>query len=63
VKNAQNVAQPVLFKICFKLLPWKKEAKLCLILQKKTAQSKQAPNMRKFAESGHPDADRRKCFS
>jgi ABC-type Zn uptake system ZnuABC Zn-binding protein ZnuA len=53
---AQNVAQHIFVEINGKPRLWKKVAQKCGQLSeiKKTAQSKQSPNGRKFAQSGHP---------
>jgi hypothetical protein len=61
---AQNIAKPGQnVKTNTQLLPWKKVApKLVLLLyfSKKSGQSKQSLNSRKFAQSGHPGAA--SCF-
>jgi hypothetical protein len=47
VKKSPYLAQLIFVKNSTQLLQWKKGSQ-------KTAQSKQSPNMRKLAQSGHP---------
>jgi hypothetical protein len=57
---AQNVEQPVFVKINAQLLPWKtvaQKVRSTSAIFKKTTQSKQSPNRRKIAESGHHGVD------
>jgi hypothetical protein len=56
----QNVAQPIFAKIIDYYYLGKKvtiKFRLHLSFSKKTAHSKQTPDMRKIAQSGHPAAD------
>jgi hypothetical protein len=50
----KKIAQPVVVKIYTNISRGKKLQNFGLKILKKTAQSKQSPNRRKFAQSGHP---------